>query len=83
MDGRQFDLPSPLGKPWIFHSLYFPTNDGAFTFKLVANEKDFERVLPFFEAMFFHEEFMKKDAKVQEAKREEKDKQPAPEQPGR
>ncbi|MGJ8698098.1 MAG: hypothetical protein ACSHYF_17395 [Verrucomicrobiaceae bacterium] len=56
----RLDVPSKLGKPWIIHSLYFPKGDHSVTFKFVAGEKDFERVLPIFDAMLFTEEFMRK-----------------------
>ncbi|MEM8953192.1 MAG: hypothetical protein AAGD22_03485 [Verrucomicrobiota bacterium] len=51
--------PSKLGNPWILHSLYFPKGDRSVTFKFVAGEQNFGRVLPIFEAMLFAEEFMK------------------------
>ena len=81
----RLDVKSPLGKPWILHSLYFPKDDRSVTFKLAVSEQDFARVLPYFEAMFFTEEFIKKAAKTPDAKpsENEQDKQPAPEQPGR
>lgn len=79
----RLDVKSPLGKPWILHSLYFPKDDQSVTFKLAASEQEFARVLPYFEAMFFAEEFMKKNAKPPDAKAAEKDKQVAPKQPGR
>jgi hypothetical protein len=79
----RLDVKSPLGKPWILHSLYFPKDDRSVTFKLAVSEQDFARVLPYFEAMFFTEEFIKKVAKTPEAKAADEDKQSTPEPPGR
>jgi len=44
-------LNSRVGTPWMFHSLYFPQGNSCVTFKLVASEKEFEKVLPYFETM--------------------------------
>jgi hypothetical protein len=63
----RMDTPSKLGKPWIIHSLYFARGDHTVTFKFVAGEKDFERVLPLFEAMVFAQEFMKNPVKESDA----------------
>ncbi|MBN1908232.1 MAG: hypothetical protein JW818_00705 [Pirellulales bacterium] len=56
----RIDVPSKLGKPWIIHSLYFQRGDHSVTFKFVAGEKDFKRVLPLFDAMLFTQEFIKR-----------------------
>jgi len=37
---------SKFGNPWIIHSVYLPRNDGSVTFKIVASEKEFERLKP-------------------------------------
>lgn len=47
----RMDVKSNFGTPWIIHSLYFPHGKSSSTFKLVASEKEFISVLPYFEAM--------------------------------
>ncbi len=49
----KMDLKSNVGTPWIIHSLYFPHGGSSTTFKLVASDKEFKSVLPYFEAMLF------------------------------
>ena len=64
----RMDVDSKVGKPWIIHSLYFTNGDHSVTFKLVAGAQNFERALPFFEAMFFTEEFMRTPSNKTEEK---------------
>lgn len=47
----RLNLKSPLGTPWVIHSVYFPAADGCAGFKLVAGDAAFESVLPTFEEM--------------------------------
>ena len=49
----KMDYESNVGRPWIFHSLYFSRKDASLTFKLVASEEQFKTVLPYFETMLF------------------------------
>ena len=57
----QMNLPRKLGNPWVFHSIYFPKKEGSVTFKLVAAEKEFKKLLPVFKAMFFDGNPARKD----------------------
>lgn len=47
----RMELDGKFGKPWYFHSVYFPQKEASVTFKLITSENEFAELLPIFEKM--------------------------------